>query len=335
MDTDMNYITRSVAVLLCSLLLATSAGAVDWNPDKNIEIVIGTGPGGGNDRVGRTIHKLLTDLKLVTVNSSVMNKAGGSGFIAWSYLNLQSGNGNYLATSTPSLLTSHIVGSASFTYSGVTPIAQLYAETNAFIVKPDSKIQSAKDLINRIKSSPDSFTTTIGTSSGNNNHIALGMLARAVGGDSRKLKVVVFKSSSEATTAVLGGHVDLAIVAASSRRKDVEAGTLKALAVASSQRLSGPYANVPTWRELGVNVISAYWIGIIGPRGLSREKIDFWDQVFAKMTRSDDWKSYLERFSLEDTYLDSKGSAAFLEKQYMEYKETLIDLGLAKTDAGK
>lgn len=335
MDSVMKSFSQCISALLGSLFLVACAGAADWSPDKNVEIVIGTGPGGGNDRAGRTIHKILTDMKLVTVSASVMNKAGGAGFIAWSYLNLQSGNGNYLATSTPSLLTTHIVGSAPFTYSGVTPIAQLYSETSVFVVKADSKIQSAKDLMNRIKNSPDSFTTTIGTSSGNNNHIALGMLARAVGGDSRKLKVVVFKSSSEATTAVLGGHVDLAVVAASSRRKDVEAGTMKALAVASSQRLSGPYANVPTWKELGANVISSYWIGIIGPRGLSREKIDFWDQVFAKMARSEEWKSYLERFSLEDTYLDSKGSAEFLEKQYMEYKETLTDLGLAKTDAGK
>lgn len=335
MAIEHKQFARRMTAALGLLLVAAHAAAADWNPDKNIEIIIGSGPGGGNDRAGRTVQKLLTDLKLVNVTSSVINKAGGGGFIGWSYLNQQAGDGNYLSTSTPNLLTTHIVGRSPFTYNGVTPIAQLYAESGVFVVKADSKIQSAKDLIEGIKNSPDSFSTTIGTSAGNHNHIALGMLALAVGGDARKLKVVVFKSSSEATTAVLGGHVDVAIVAASSRRKHVEAGTMKALAVASAARLPGPYSNVPTWKELGINVISAFWVGIIGPRGLSRPQIEFWDRAIATMARSEEWKRYLDFYSLEDAYAGSRASAEFLEKQYKEYKEVLTDLGLAKAGGSK
>ncbi|MCW5603701.1 MAG: tripartite tricarboxylate transporter substrate binding protein [Burkholderiales bacterium] len=324
---------RAACLVAVSGLLPLSAfsAAASWSPEKNVEIVIASGPGGGNDRVGRTVQKMLQDLKLVNVTTSVVNKPGGGGFIGWTYLNQQAGDAHYISTSTPNLLTTHISGRSQFTYSEITPIAQLYGESGVFVVKSDSKIQSAKDLLERIKNDPAGFSTTVGTGAGNHNHIALGALAQAVGGDPRKLKVVIFKSSSEATTAVMGGHVDVAIVAASSRRKQVEAGTMKALAVASSQRLPGPYAAVPTWKELGVDVVSAFWVGVIGPRGLSRAQTDFWERTFASLVRSDDWKSYLERYSLEDTYMDGQASAKFLDAQYREYKSILSSLGLAKT----
>jgi len=335
MEDYRKIFARSVAAALGLLMLTALPAFAAWTPEKHIEIIIGSGAGGGNDRAGRTVDKLLHDLKLVDVTSSVLNKPGGGGFIGWAYLNQQAGDGNYISTSTPNLLTTHIVGRSQFTYSGVTPIAQLYSESGVFVVSADSKIKNAKSLVERIKNDPESFSTTIGTSAGNHNHIALGMLVRAAGGNPAKLKVVVFKSSSEATTAVLGGHVDLAIVAASSRRKLVESGKMRALAVASPQRLSGPYATVPTWKELGVDVVSAFWVGIMGPRGLSRAQIDFWDQTFATLARSKEWKSYLDRFSLEDTYEGAKGSSEFLEKQYKEYKEVLTDLGLAKAAGSK
>ena len=110
---------------------------------------------------------------------------------------------------------------------------------------------------------------------------------------------------------------------------------MKALAVASPQRLTGPYAGVPTWKELGVNVVSAFWVGVIGPRGLNRAQTDFWERAFASLVQSEEWKNYLKLHSLEDTYMDSQTSAKFLEAQYREYKEILASLGLAKMPGQK
>ena len=324
------------SVVACGLLtFAAVAAAGSWNPDKNVEIIVPTGPGGGNDRAGRKVQQILKDLKLVNVTMSVVNKPGAGGVLGWTYLNQHVGDAHYISTSTPALLTTHITGRSEMTYGDVTPIAQLYSESSVFLVKTGSPIQNAKDLIERIKRDSSALTVTIGTSAANNNHIALGALTQAVGGDPRKLKTVIFKSSSEATTAVLGGHVDLAIVAASSHRRHVEAGKMKVLAVAAPQRLTGVYANAPTWNELGVNVVSAYWIGIIGPRGLSRAQTEFWDRAFGTLARSEEWKNYLNDNGLEDAYLDSQASARFLDTQYKSYKEALMSLGLAKASAPK
>lgn len=327
--------SRSIIVAFGLLILAPLSALADWKPEKNIEIVVATGPGGGNDRAGRTVQRLLKDLKLVNVTTTVVNKPGAGGVIGWTYLNQQAGDAHYLSTSTPGLLTTHITGRSGFTYTGVTPIAQLYRESIAFLVKADSAIQSGKELIERIKRDPATLTTTIGTSAGNHNHVALGVLAQAVGVDPRKLKAVVFRSSAEATTAVLGGHVDVAVVPASSPRKHVEAGSMKILAVSSPERLTGTYASVPTWKELGVNVVSAYWIGVIGPRGLNQAQLDFWGHAFASLAKSEEWRSYLKQHTLEDAYMDGRASAGFLDAQYKIYKDVLTNLGLAKMPAPK
>lgn len=280
------------------------------------------------------MQKLLKDLALVPTPITVLNKPGAGGFLAWTQLN-QEGDGQTISQSTPNLLTSHIVGRSQFTYSGITPIAQLYSESSVFVVKAGHPMHSAKDLIERIKTDPAGFSTTVGTSAGNHNHIALGALAQALGVNPRKLKVVVFRGSAEATTAVMGGHVDIAIVAASSRSEKIEAGTMKALAVAAPRRLPGVYANVPTWKELGVDLTAAFWVGVIGPRGSSAEQKAFWGKAIATLVQSVEWKNYLEQHGLEDTYMDSAASAAFLAAQYRSYQNVLTELGLAKAKSAK
>ena len=64
-------------IALLSLLLSNSVCAQGWKPERNVELVIPTSPGGSNDIAGRTLHKLLNDLKLLPVLSSVINRSGG------------------------------------------------------------------------------------------------------------------------------------------------------------------------------------------------------------------------------------------------------------------
>lgn len=328
--TSMRSCASATGLLSLAFFVAPwSAAVAQWTPERNVEIIVGSAPGGGNDRTGRALQKLLKELALVPTTVSVINKPGAGGFLAWTALD-QASDGHTISQSTPNLLTSHIVGRSKFTYTGITPVAQLYSESSVFVVKADHPIQTAKDLIERIKRDPTSLSSTVGTAAGNHNHIALGALAQAVGADARQLKVVVFRGSAEATTAVMGGHVDLAIVAASSRAKQIKAGTMKALAVASPQRLPGVYANVPTWKELGIELSAAFWVGVIGPRGLRPEQKAFWSKSIATVAQSAEWKNYLKQYGLEDSYMDSEASAAFLAAQYRSYEKVLTQLGLAK-----
>src|SRR5712672_425294 len=68
------------------------AATAPWKPDKSIEIIVGTGPGGGQDKTARTLNRLLVEKHLVDVAVTVVNKPGGGGAVGWTYLNQHAGD---------------------------------------------------------------------------------------------------------------------------------------------------------------------------------------------------------------------------------------------------
>ena len=87
---------------------------------------------------------------------------------------------------------------------------------------------------------------------------------------------------------------------------------------------------MPTLREQGINVVGAFWRGVIGAKGLTPAQIAFWDAELARLAASDDWKKYLADHQLEGDYRASREAKQFLDAEYAEYKTILGELGLAK-----
>lgn len=72
------------------------------------------------------------------------------------------------------------------------------------------------------------------------------------------------------------------------------------------------------------------WFGVIAPPGLSPSQVAFWDDVFGRVVRTDEWKAELQRNAEDNEYLNSRDSRRFLDAQYDEYRRILLELGLAK-----
>jgi putative tricarboxylic transport membrane protein len=308
--------------------VAFSASA--WKPDQRVEIVVGVSAGAGSDTTAREIHKLLTEKKLIDANISVVNKPGGGGAIALTYLVQQAGNGHYVMVTSPTMLTNHITGRTNLNYTDVTPLAQAGSEFVVFSVRTESPIRTAADLAERLKADPGSLSFAVGNSTGSHNHIAAAQVTKALGGDPKRLKVVAFGGSAEGVTALLGGHIDVAASPPSVMLQHVKAGRARFLAVASDKRLSGELASVPTWKEMGINAVASNWRSIIGPRGLSEEQVRYWDNVFARMVALPEWKQGLEAKLVEYTYYNARDTRKLMETEYAALAATLAELGLAK-----
>ena len=265
---------RTIAAL--ALAAASGiAGAQGWVPTKNVEIVAGSVPGGSNDRTARLMEQVLNAQKAVPTSITVVNKAGGGGSIAYTYVHQHSANPHYLGIVGTGLMSNQIIGSSPLGYKDFTPIATLMNDYAVFAVATQSSLSTGKELAERIKKDPRSLTVGFANAFGSTRHQAVGLFVKTLGGNARELKPVVFKGSALAITALLGDHIEYVVVGAVNTVAHVNNGKMRVLAVAAPKRLSGPLADAPTWKELGVDFTSGSWRGIVGPKGLTQAQVTY------------------------------------------------------------
>ena len=316
----------------CAAMAASGlpAQAQAWQPDRNVEIVINTAPGSGPDVTARLIQKILQERKAVPTSLTVVNKPGGGGAIAYGYLNQHPGDGHFVSIASKSLLTNHISGRATVTYTHLTPLAILFEEYITVAVKADSPIKSGRDLLDRMKKDPGAFSFGVATSLGNPNHQGVAMALKDAGIDLRKTRTPVFQSGGNAITALLGGHVDVLSGGTVQIAPHVASGKMRLLAVSSAQRLPGVLASGPTWPELGYKGVFENWRGVIGTKGLTRGQIAYWDGVFGKIAASSEFKAIAEKNQWVINYKNAAESRRFFEHEYGEIKAVMDSVGLSK-----
>src|SRR5688500_3807613 len=240
-----------------------------WRPEKQVELIIPTAPGGGNDLFARLIQKMLQEQKLLPTPILVMNKAGGNQTLSAAYLIQHPGDPHYLLFATSSFITNQITGLAQYNYTDFPPLGLAFLDYSAFMVPANSPFKTMRDLIDRLKTDPESVAFSV-ISRGGTSHAALALAAKEAGADPKRLKVVVYKTSAEASTALMGGHIQAAVSSAAGSTPQVVAGNIRMLAIVSPQRRTGALAHVPTLAEEGVPATGlTTWRGLFGAKGIT------------------------------------------------------------------
>jgi putative tricarboxylic transport membrane protein len=298
-----------------------------WKPSRNVEVVVQSAAGGSSDRSARVTQKLLAALPgfpSVTVN----NKPGAGALLSMHYLNQHAGDAHYIATLSTTALTNHLLGLSPLNFRHFTPLAILLREYPVFVTRLDSPIGNARDLVERLRKDPASVSFAYAAARGNHNHVMIGMLIKAASGDPRKAKAIVYNAGSEAATAALGGHVDVAVVAPANVMPLLAAGKIRVLGVAAPQRQSGAFAAAPTLREQGVNAVYFSWRGFMGPKGLTAMQMAFWDRAFAQLAKAPEWKQDVERNAWAEDLMNSAQTLRHLESETEILQKLLSELGV-------
>ena len=324
-------LTAGLRAASAVLLLAASAQGwcQAWAPDRTVEILLNTAPGSGPDRTARTLQKIWQDQRTLGVATTVTNRPGGGGAVAYTYLNQKAGDGHFISIASASLVTNNIMARGPG-HMDVTVIARLFGEYIAVAVRPESPLKSGRDMLEALKKDPGALSFGIATSLGNSNHQAVALAIKASGIDVRKTRNVVFQSGGNAITALLGGHVDVVPASVSSWVGRLQAGEVRLIAVAAPKRMPGVLAPVPTWHEQGVNSVVSNWRGIIGPRGLAPPQVAFWEGALRKAVASAEWRQELEQLMLSDEFLVSREFRKVLDEEYAEVKALLTELELVR-----
>ena len=315
---------------MLALTAATATTMADWKPDKVIEFIVPTGAGSGVDNTARTVQSIFQSRQLVEQAINTTNKPGGNYGIALNYLGQHNGDAHKLMVQTSTPLTAAIQGQIKINYFEFTPIVNLISEPIAFVVAANSPLKSARDLTAKLKADPESVSIALSAARGNSFHITAALVGRSVQADIKKLKIVVFNASSDGVIAAAGGHVDVMAATPATVMPLVQAGKVRIIGIASNTRLKGNAATVPTFREQGIDAVFDVPRGFIGPRGLSAEQIRYWDGVFARLVKSDDWKQAVEKNQWVEDYRNSADMGKELRRQHGILKDVLSELGMVQ-----
>jgi putative tricarboxylic transport membrane protein len=303
---------------------SVTAMASDWHPDTTVEILAGTPPGGGQDRVARAMASVLPFACEVT------NLPGRGGGNAWDALLESPGDPHRIAVSSPTLISNRLLGESRIDDRDLTPLATLCTEYVLFVVSADSDIESPVTLLEGLRAG--SVTTALATAAGNINHMALGMVGRYAGADPSGLPIRVFDSAPEAVADILEGNAEVAAVSAASVVAETESGAVRVLAVSAPERLGAPFGAVPTWSELRVPCLIGTWRGVVGPPGLTESEIARWDRTLEAMTSAATWQVPVTDHRWHATFLDRAATRSFLDERRDATAEMLGDLGLLRDD---
>jgi putative tricarboxylic transport membrane protein len=323
------FLQRRAAVLLTLLGVAGTAPCVAqpaWKPDKVVEFLVGSAPGGGNDKTARTLQRIWQDSKWLD-NVVVVNKVGGGGAVAYTYVSQRAGDGHYIVVARKALLTNHILGRSPLHYTETTPLAIMANEPTALAVRADSPIRTVKDLVERLKIDPQSITTSVGSTRGSTSHMLLVQVAKAGGADLRKLKVVTFGGSNDSITNLLGGHIELMGASVDAMLAQYQAGTVRILGVSTAQR-SAALPNVPTFRDQGYDLVMGNWAAVVGPRGLAPAQTAYWESLLERTANHPEWKGLVEANALEWDFRKAQATRELMARDYELERAMLVELGM-------
>ncbi|WP_274365427.1 Bug family tripartite tricarboxylate transporter substrate binding protein [Paenibacillus thermotolerans] len=339
---------KLTAIMLVSAialsLAACSAGSKQSNggggnhaassyPEKAISVVAPSGAGGGWDKTARAVAKVLGETKLVKQAITVENKPGGGGavFLA-EYVTQDAKNDYKLFVSSPPILINNDKkeGNSPYGFRDTTPLAQLTKDFGAVVVKADSPYSDLKSLLDAIKADPSKITVAGGSAPGSMDHLLAVLPAFKYGIDPTKVKYVSYDGGGEAVAALLGGSADAIATDVSGVAEFLKAGKVKVLGISASERLGGDFADLPTFKEQGVDADFTIWRGLFGPKNMSEDAKAFWKAKLQELNESDAWNAELKANGWESEYKNADEFDSFLKEQDRLIIELLTALGMAK-----
>lgn len=257
---------------LCgALLLAAASAAIPAHaayPDRPIKLTVPWPPGGATDALARMLAQQLTLQMGQTV--IVDNKAGAGGNIGTTSFVREAADGYTLlmATSSTNAANPHLYARLGFdAVKDFTPVAFVGAIPNILEVPKTSPYKTLDELLAAARATPGKLTYASG-GVGSSQHLAGALFKHLTQID---VLHIPYKGSGPAVSDLLAGQTDMMLDTGS--LSQVQAGALRALAVASSERLRA-LPQVPTFEELGVKgMVASAWYGVVLPKDAPAEVV--------------------------------------------------------------
>jgi tripartite-type tricarboxylate transporter receptor subunit TctC len=297
-----------IAWILLAVLFAYAAPArADW-PDKPIRIIVTFAPGGAADIWARIIAEPLS--KALGQSVVIENRGGGGGIVAATQVARAEPDGYAILMGglAPQILAPAIAGNAGFdAIRDFSHIAYIGGPPIVLVVPPSSELRSVDDIIAAAKA--DKFSGYASSGVGTLGHLVVEYVAKR-----HNLKLTHIPYNTAAFADIIAGRVPMGSFTWGAALGQVQGGTLRALAVTTeARRPEAP--EVPTFKELGYDLVASTWFSFSGPKGLPKEIVQRLNRETIRILELPEIKKRVIQDAFDPKPLTPDELAAFMETE--------------------
>ncbi len=286
LSTSPTAIVARAVMIAAVLLAALSAARSDATyPSGIVRLLCWSSAGAPLDVMMRQVGKQLGDILGQTF--IVENRPGGEGAVAMAYVQGRPADGYTILSTTSSMSFAMATKDIKFTPDDFTVLPALQAEPSAVAVRAESKFKTMKDFMDAITAHPDQVS--VGGFSSAGFHQFVFYRLQQVGHFTSVW--VPFPGGQEAALALLGGHIDVAIMTPSSGLAQIKNGDIRLLGISAEKR-DAYFPDVPTFKEQGYDVAASIWRGVMVKTGTPQPVVDTLLGALDKMKQSPEWQQF-------------------------------------------
>ncbi|SFB36363.1 Tripartite-type tricarboxylate transporter, receptor component TctC [Lentibacillus halodurans] len=273
---------------------AEAENAESGYPNNDINVLIGFDPGGGSDQLAQLTQPYLQEY----LDANFVNEynPGASGAIAWTRLAQQAENDGYTISVTPSpqVVSNYILNpELDYRLDELEPIANVVTDPGVIVVPNDSQFDTYEDFANYVEENPGDLTVSHSGVGGDDFFTTL----RWMNTTGLEVEMAPYDGDGPSWQAAAGGDVAASFNNLGVVFSQVNEGNLKALAVMSEERMD-LLPDVPTLKELGVDLVTGSSRGYTAPKGIPEDAKQELYEAFEQLSEDDEFKKSLEEVSL-------------------------------------
>lgn len=324
-------IVRSTLTAVACATACLGANAWAWEPAKPVEIVVPFSAGGASDQMARAIQGIIARHKLMSQPVIVLNKAGASGAEGLMDTKASQGNPHKLLVASSALYTVPMVSHLPFSWRDLTPVAMIAQDEFVLWTNAAGPYKSVPEFVDGSKANAGKVKVG-GTSSKREDQIIASLVQKKTGA---KFIYVPYKGGGEAATQLSGQHIDANVNNPSESVGQWRAGEHKALCVFAPERMAykakvtqaQSWNDVPTCKELGLDVQYQMLRVFMMPGGVTPEQQKYYVDLMQKIVATPEWKEYLEKNALKNEFLTAKALTDFLAKDEAAHRDIIKEAG--------
>ena len=298
-----------------------------WQPRQPIELIIPAGTGGGADQIARLLQSLVQKKELSPMPIIPINKPGGSGGEGYLYMQQNAGDDHKLLVTLNSFYTTPLIQTdLGIDVNQFTPIKLMGMDTFLLWVPSDYEVGSLEDYVTAVRDKGRAWKMG-GTGSGQEDSILTAMIEAEFDLD---MTYVPFEGGGTVAKNLVGKHIDSTVNNPAEQNEFWRAGQSKPLVQFTDERMD-LFPDVPTAKELGVDIVYFMQRSINGPPGMSEEAQAYYIDLFSKVFASEEWQNYCESegmFCDEDVAkLQGEALGEFHDEQLARHKKLIEEVG--------